>query len=223
MMPLDHSSGRDLVDPLPETPIPLLTRWLAEARASDRIRNPEAMALATVDELGAPRVRFVLCRGFDGARARFSFYTHFASPKGQDLDRERRASAAIYWDALGRQVRLSGRVERASDASSDAYFASRHRGSQLSAWASVQSEPIGSRAALEEQLSETTARLEASFGDEPLPRPPGWGGYLLEADRIELWAEGADRVHDRAVWTRSDGRAGPSATPIVWAVARLQP
>jgi pyridoxamine 5'-phosphate oxidase len=76
---------------------------------------------------------------------------------------------------------------------------------------------------LEDQLSKTTARLDARYANQPLPRPPGWGGYVLEADRIELWAEGADRVHDRAVWTRSGERLGTTATPIVWTVARLQP
>ena len=101
---------RALVDPLPESPLPILARWLDEARVSPTIRNHDAMALATVDEEGSPRVRMVLCRHLDMKRARFYFYTNLESPKARQLDAQRQASAVFYWDALGRQARIRGPV-----------------------------------------------------------------------------------------------------------------
>lgn len=208
----------DLNDPLPESPLPMLARWFEEAKASATIRNHDAMAVATVDANGAPQVRMVLCRRFDAERGSFSFYTNRESPKAAELAHTPRASAVFYWDPLSRQVRISGPVERSSDADSDEYFRGRHPQSQVAAWASAQSQPIGTRAALMATFEQTTA----SFGglEAPIPRPPHWGGYEITADRIELWVAGEARLHDRAVWTRDVDTPIRAAS---WQVQRLQP
>lgn len=217
-MDRNESNENVLGDPLPASPLPLLARWLAEAKASPVIRNHDAMALASVDDAGAPQVRMVLCRRFDAARAAFSFYTNRESPKAHELEHTGRASAVFYWDALARQLRIGGRIERTSDADSDAYFGSRHPQSQIAAWASAQSQPIASRDALRSHFEQTAATFESREGS--IPRPPHWGGYVITADRIELWVEGEARLHDRAVWTRERGTPGDAA---VWHAQRLQP
>jgi len=212
-----------LVDPLPASPFALLARWLDEAKAAASVRNHDAIALATVDEAGAPQVRMVLARAFDFEAGSFSFYTNRDSPKGVQLDRSGRASGAIYWDALARQVRFSGRVERTSEADSDGYFATRHPQSQLAAWASAQSRPVRSREVLEAQLEEVADRFGGRDAIQGVTRPPNWGGYRLRVDRIELWVERPGRLHDRARWTRSlEGRSG-EASGASWKVERLQP
>lgn len=207
----------ELADPLPESPLPLLGRWFEEARANEAIRNPDAMALATIDASGHPQVRFVLCRGRDLERARFTFYTHYESAKGRDLDARREASAAFHWDPLARQVRVSGPVARAPTSESDAYFAGRPPDSQLSAWASAQSRPIESREALARAL-ERAREVHGDGSDCPIPRPPGWGGYCIEARSIELWVGRSGRLHDRVRWTREGGEG-----EVGWRVERLQP
>lgn len=219
-----QSGGSALDDPLPASPLPLLRSWLEQARASSAIRNPDAMALSTVDSAGLPEVRFVLCRGFDEVRGRFGFFTHYTSAKGRALEREGYASAAIYWDPLGRQVRISGRVSRSPESVSDAYFATRPPLSQLAAWASAQSEPIENRARLEARLEE--ARAEHGEGGEgrEISRPPDWGGFTIEAEKIELWSERPGRLHDRALWTRALAfPPGEGREAGVWTVQRLQP
>lgn len=211
----------DLSDPLPETPMPLLAAWLEQARSDRRIRNPDAIALATVDTKGTPQVRFVLCRDFDPQRARFTFYTSYRSPKARELEASGRASAAFYWDPLGRQVRISGAVTRCVEADSDAYFASRHPLSQLAARASEQSAPIADRATLEAKL-EAERERQGDGSERPIERPRDWGGYVIEAERIELWSSREGRLHDRGLWTRRRA-AADGGEPIRWRVERLQP
>ena len=181
------------------------------------------MALATVDETGAPRVRMVLCRGFDAQAARFWFYTHYPSPKGRDLERERRASAVFHWDPLGRQVRIAGRVTRATESESDAYFETRHPLSRLSARASEQSAPIESREALLRKFEAEKAAYGAGEDGRPIPRPASWGGYMLEAESIELWSGGEWRMHDRGRWTRTLADAAGADAAGAWRGVRLQP
>lgn len=221
-----------LPDPLPESPLPTLGRWLEEARASASIRNPDALALATVDEEGLPRVRMVLCRRFDVRAGSFSFYTNRESPKARELERLGRASGVFYWDALGRQARICGPVVRTSDSDSDDYFASRHPRSQVAAWASRQSQPIASRAELLARFGEEARRFGFPDSGRAIPRPPHWGGYRIEADVIELWLAGADRLHDRARWLRhrpapeespARGRSGEDVGAACWIGQRLQP
>jgi pyridoxamine 5'-phosphate oxidase len=207
----DLPADPSLADPLPASPFTILARWLDEARRERATPNPDVLALATADADGRPAVRMVLCRGFDPADGSLVFYTNRRSRKGRELAARPWASAAFLWDAVQRQARLEGRVALATDAESDAYFASRPRNAQISAWASDQSEPIASREALLAKLRDTEARFA---GTDPLPRPPHWGGYRLRAERVELWVGSAGRAHDRVRWER---------TAIGWTPTRLQP
>ena len=213
--------GAWLRDPLAPSPLAMLACWIAEARAHPDIRNADAVALATVDAEGEPDVRMVLARGLDPLRGWITFYTDRGSVKGRALDATGRASLVFHWDALARQVRLGGRVIRAPDADSDAYFASRPRDSRIAAWTSEQSRPVASREALERTFEETARRWGGVDGDEAIPRPEDWGGYVVQAERIELWVERAGRLHDRARWTRSPEAAREGDDR--WRVTRLQP
>ncbi len=190
-------------------PLQTLALWLDEARAAGA-PEPEAMALATVGPDGRPSVRVVLCRGLgdDG----LSFFTNYDSRKGRELAGCAHAAAAFHWPLLRRQVRVEGGVTMLSAADSDAYFRSRPRGSQLSAAVSPQSAPIESL----ERLREEKRRLEASLGGAAVPRPPRWGGYLLQAIRVELWTNGEDRLHERLLFER----AAPGSH---WVLQRLAP
>jgi len=218
------ASAFDLsVDPLPDSPLSIFSSWFEEARLDGRIVNPTAMALATVDSEGAPQVRLVLCRGFDEIGGRFWFYTHYPSPKGRDLDREGRASAVFHWDPLGRQARISGRVVRASESESDTYFESRHPLSRLSARASEQSAPIASREALLAKCDAEKAQYGVDSESQPIPRPAHWGGFVLEAETIELWSGGEWRMHDRGRWTRLRSDETSATPTAAWEVVRLQP
>lgn len=176
-------------------PIELFREEFDRASAREP-HEANAMTLATVDASGRPSARVVLLKSFD-ARG-FVFHTNRSSRKGRELDGQRVAALCFHWPAGEEQVRIEGSVERLSDAESDAYFATRPRGSQLGAWASLQSEELPNRAALEERLAEVDAR----FPDE-VPRPPHWGGYRVVPERIELWKGRADRLHERRVFTRA--------------------
>jgi pyridoxamine 5'-phosphate oxidase len=211
-----------LDDPLPGNPTGLLARWFLEAAERQAQPNPTAASLATVDRDGHPSARMVILRGLDHARGRYVLYTDRGSRKGQELAAHPFAALIVHWDALGRQVRIEGPVTLASDRESDAYFAGRPRESQLAAWASEQSRTVESRARLLEELE----RQRARFGDDParaIPRPPGWGGYCVWAERIELWVGQPGRVHDRALWTRKLAPAADGYEASDWQVARLQP
>lgn len=166
-------------------------------------------ALATVSADGQPYVRFVLVKQVD-ARG-FVFFTNTTSAKARQLEAQPRAALAFHWATTGEQVRAEGSVSSIDAAESDAYFATRPRGSQLSAWASEQSAPIADRAVLVERYRE----IERRFADmATIPRPAFWGGYRLHPERIEFWHDRADRLHDR--W--SFARAGEG-----WLLTRLQP
>jgi pyridoxamine 5'-phosphate oxidase len=182
-------------------PLRQFSDWLTEAQAAGTIREPNAMAVASFGDDGWPSVRMVLLRGYD--ERGFVFFTNFESEKGVELTALPRAAAVLYWDPLMRQVRIVGTVERAGDDESDAYHASRARGSQIAAWASNQSRPIADRAELEIRYSEAAAR----FGDEePIPRPPYWGGFRIVARSIEFWQGRENRLHDRLLYERqADG------------------
>jgi pyridoxamine 5'-phosphate oxidase len=206
---------QSLADPLPDEPFGLLTQWLHDARQLSLI-NPDAMAVSTVGDDGAPRSRTVLCRGIDAKHGTLTFFTNRNSTKGRHLMARPRASALFYWDALSRQVSAAGIVEHASDAESDAYWASRPRLSQLAAWGSAQSEAIPSRAALLAQVASAAERFGGVEGTVPVPRPPHWGGYRIVVIEMELWVGAAGRLHDRVRWRRSD----PDRD---WTYCRLQP
>jgi pyridoxamine 5'-phosphate oxidase len=183
-------------------PIARFQELFAEARASEPA-DATAAALATADGDGNPSVRMVLVKGVDSAG--FRFFTNMGSRKARELAVNPRAALCFHWPAVGRQVRVEGDVSRLSDAESDAYFATRPRDSQLGAWASRQSDVLGSRAELIDRLAEMTAR----HGSGPVPRPPFWAGFLLAPRVVEVWSAREHRLHERErytldgdVWTR---------------------
>ena len=190
-------------------PFALFQAWFDEAKASE-LNDPDAMSLATVDAQGLPDVRIVLLKahGPDG----FVFYTNGQSAKGRELADHPKAALALHWKSLRRQVRARGAVEPVGAAQSDAYFASRSRDSRLGAIASDQSRPLADRATLERRAAEAAARYE---GRDP-PRPEHWGGFRVVPTAIEFWKDGANRLHDRRLFTRET----PGAP---WASTRLYP
>ncbi|MDX2264392.1 MAG: pyridoxamine 5'-phosphate oxidase [Hyphomicrobiales bacterium] len=177
-------------------PWALFPVWMAEAEASE-INDPNAMALATVDSSGLPNVRTVLLKGLD--ERGFVFYTNYESAKGVELVGQRKAALCFHWKSLRRQVRARGAVETVSADEADAYFASRAFGSRVGAWASRQSRPLESRAALEAEVE----RLTALYAGGDVPRPPHWSGFRLTPIEIEFWREGDFRLHDRVVFRRA--------------------
>lgn len=199
-------------DPLPNDPAHIVKTWLEEAFADPGQRDPHAVALATIDADGRPSVRMVLCNEIDPDAASFTMYTNIESRKGRALRGEPRAAIVFHWP--GRQARVEGRAGLTEADRCDAYFATRPLEARLGAWASAQSEPIGSRAEMLAKLEEVANRFDARREEDVVPRPPHWGGFTLVADSIELWASRRGRIHDRAVWTRLEER---------WVPRRLQP
>lgn len=193
----------------PAEPLATCQAWFQEAETMG-FANPNAMTLATVDAQGRPHARIVLLRGFDARGA--VFFTNRQSDKGSQLAANAHAALLFHWDRepIGRQIRIEGAVTFASDAESDAYWNGRPRESQLNAWASQQSRPVESRAALQRAQAE----LEKKFAGAPIPRPAHWGGYRVSLERIELWQGDKYRLHDRIVYTRSGGG---------WSIERLSP
>jgi pyridoxamine 5'-phosphate oxidase len=187
-------------------PLRQFERWLAEAERRG-LPMPEAAALATATPDGQPSLRMVLVKAAD--ERGFVFYSSYASRKGRELERNPRAALCFYWHDLGRQVRIEGTVARVSAEESDAYFASRPYGAQLSAAAARQSDVVPSRTALEAAVAEIRARYP-----ERLPRPPHWGGYRLAARSYEFWQHREDRLHDRFRYTPEAGG---------WRIERLAP
>ena len=221
-----------LPDPLPAEPLAVAARWLADAWAARAQPNPNAMVLATATPDGHPAARVVLCKDIVPQPGYVVFYTNYRSSKGRQLEKNPRVAAVLHWDALHRQVRIEGTVVKGPAAEADAYFASRSWDKRLGAWASAQSEPIGSRAALERAVADTARRFGAPLpgaadaGASPaldIPRPPHWGGYHLWADAVELWVEGAGRIHDRARWSRTLTPRAGAFEAGAWQVTRLQP
>ncbi|HEX5850078.1 MAG TPA: pyridoxamine 5'-phosphate oxidase [Rubrobacter sp.] len=172
------------------------------------LHEPNAMILATASDDGRPSARTVLLKGYDGRG--FVFYTNYEGRKARDLEANPSCALLFYWGELERQVRVEGRASRLPSRESDAYFASRPRGSRLGAWASEQSRPVRDRSVLEERIK----ALEAEYQDREIPRPPFWGGYRVEPEAIEFWQGRENRLHDRIAYRREEG---------VWRLERLQP
>ena len=212
-----------LPDELPNDPMHWAQSWLAAASEKQVQRNPNAMTLVTVDAGGNPSARVVLCKSFVADPGYVVLYTNYESAKCADIDADSRVALVLHWDALGRQIRIEGRAVKSPPEESDAYFATRDRGSQLGAWASDQSQPIASRDAFRAQLAARGKKLKVEDTAVPIPRPPHWGGIRVWATAIELWVEGTDRIHDRARWSRDLVSAGDSFTTTPWVGTRLQP
>ncbi|MGI3209819.1 pyridoxamine 5'-phosphate oxidase [Roseovarius tibetensis] len=191
-----------------DDPFEIARQWMREAEATE-INDPNAIAVATVDATGLPNVRMVLLKEI--AADGFIFYTNYDSAKGAELAQTPKAALVMHWKSLRRQVRVRGHVTREDGAKADEYYASRGLKSRLGAWASKQSQPLESRAALMAEVAKVSARK----GPNP-PRPEFWGGFRITPVEIEFWADGAFRLHDRFVWRRQD--AGQD-----WTVQRLNP
>lgn len=183
--------------------------WFREAEATVPV-DPNAMVLSTVGPEGRPSSRVVLLKGFDAEG--FVFYGNLESRKFRELRAHPWAALNFHWKPLGKQVRIEGGVTQVADQEADAYFATRARGSQIGAWASRQSEPLPSRAALEAAVRD----VEARYAGSNVPRPPFWSGFRLDPDRIEFWKAGEFRLHDRHVFRRA-------SAADAWTVERLYP
>jgi pyridoxamine 5'-phosphate oxidase len=188
-------------------PVTQFAQWYERAQAAVK-PLPEAVALATATRAGQPSLRVVLLKSFDGHG--FVFFTNYRSRKGRELARNPQAALLFHWGELARQVRIQGRVEKLPARESDAYFATRPRGSQLAAWASPQSAVIAGRGPLERRV----AAFARKYPDS-VPRPPHWGGYRLVPEAFEFWQGGEDRLHDRILYRRARGGR--------WRIERLAP
>ena len=190
------------------TPLLQFSNWWDEAIKSD-IYEVNAMTLATVKSDGTPSARIVLLKGFDDRG--FVFYTNYNSNKGKELDVSKKACLVFFWKELERQVRITGSVERVSEKESDEYFNSRPEGSKIGAWSSPQSLPIYNREIIEENV----AKFEQQFNNEPIPRPPHWGGYIVNPTQIEFWQGRPSRLHDRILYSLQEDKS--------WKIERLAP
>jgi pyridoxamine 5'-phosphate oxidase len=206
-------SCQDLPEVPPADPMPLLSAWYADAQASGKYDDFNAMTIATATPEGVPSARIVLCKAIEATPPALVFYTSYLSRKGRELEANPNAAALFHWAHAKRQVRVEGTVERVSAVESDAYFKSRPLLSRIGARASCQSTPIGSRA----ELVASAARVASAAAlSGELPRPEHWGGYRLHIRRIELWSAREGRLHDRICWSREDvaGKVGWSAQRI---------
>ena len=200
-------ASADLPPLTAEDPLALFAEWLAEAVKSE-VNDPNAMALATVDDDGLPDVRMVLLKdaGPDG----FVFYTNLGSAKGRQLAASGKAALLFHWKSLRRQVRVRGAITLVSAEEADAYWATRARPAQLGAWASQQSQPLPDRLAFEKAI----AAYGVKFGLGKAPRPPHWSGFRLTPSHIEFWRDRPFRLHERLVFDSAPGG---------WTTSRLYP
>ncbi|MBE0413282.1 pyridoxamine 5'-phosphate oxidase [Yoonia sp.] len=191
-----------------DDPFVIARDWLCAAEMSEP-NDPNAIALATVDPAGLPNVRMVLLKEIEPAA--FVFYTNYESQKGKEIAQSGKAAFVLHWKSLARQIRVRGAVSKEDGPVADAYYQSRALRSRLGAWASAQSQPLASRAALMAKVAKVTLQK----GTMPA-RPPFWGGFRIVPTEIEFWADGEFRLHDRFLWSRESGEEP-------WHVQRLSP
>ena len=191
-----------------DDPFDISQRWLAEATKAEP-NDPNAIALSTVDANGMPNARMVLLKDIEADA--FVFYTNYESQKGQEIIQSGKAAFVMHWKSLRRQIRARGTVTKEHGAQADSYYASRSLQSRLGAWASAQSQPLGSRTALMAEVAKQGTR----HGLNP-SRPPFWGGFRIVPHEIEFWADGDFRLHDRYIWSRAGGKGA-------WKTQRLAP
>ncbi|SFK58585.1 pyridoxamine 5'-phosphate oxidase [Shimia haliotis] len=191
-----------------DNPFEIARNWLVDAEKAE-VNDPNAIALSTVDADGMPNARMVLLKDIEDDA--FVFYTNYGSAKAREIDSAGKAAFVMHWKSLRRQIRVRGTVIREDGAAADAYFESRSLKSRLGAWASKQSQPLGSRT----ELMAKVAKITAAHGPKP-ERPPFWGGYRLCPTEIEFWADGAFRLHDRFRWVKQSPEKP-------WEITRLNP
>ena len=211
---------------LPDDPMHQAKRWFDRTNSEKWQPNPNAMTLSTVDKNNAPSSRIVLCKYFVADPGYIVFFTNYNSRKGKEIRDNSEVSLVFHWDNIGRQLRIKGIAVYSPPSESDEYFASRNRGSQISAWGSNQSQPVESRSELIKQMNDKLDEFDSSrtHNEKEIPRPPHWGGIRVWAHEIELWMDGEDRVHDRARWTRKlKINQDNSFSTSKWIGTRLQP
>ena len=191
-----------------QNPLLLLQSWLNEAMELDLQPNPDTMAIATSNSQGLPNVRVVLCKEINTEEGYVVFYTNYNSVKSLEIKENPKCSALFHWDKLGYQIRIRGEILQSPDQENDTYFASRHLGSQVGAWASNQSNPVEDRDALDGQFKKILDRFNLTSesitrNEQKIPRPPNWGGYRLWIEEIEFWLNQKDRLHDRLHFRRA--------------------
>ena len=189
-------------------PMDLFKSWLEDAENKE-LNDPNAIALATVDDTGLPNVRMVLLKEITDQS--FIFYTNYKSVKAEEIVSSPKASFLIHWKSIRRQIRVRGFVEKEDGVIADKYFSSRSLDSRIGAWASRQSQEVGSR----QELLDSVNKLTVELGTNP-SRPPFWGGFRITPIEIEFWSDGDARLHNRFRWSRKDTKSN-------WNVCRLQP
>lgn len=198
--PLEEQSVND-------NPFLQFSVWFEEA-VNAQLLDPYAMLISTVDEIGLPHSRVVYLRNISNEG--MVFYTNYNSQKGKNISASNKIAITFFWVELERQIRIEGTVKKVSEELSDKYFAARPRESQLGAWASNQSETIKNRAELEENLKHFTEK----FKGVDVPRPPHWGGYIVEPTKFEFWQGRPSRLHDRLIYTKNNNE---------WVISRIAP
>jgi pyridoxamine 5'-phosphate oxidase len=203
----DYRAAQFVEKDAAKNPIKQFEKWFSEALTA-QLYEPNVMTLATADQSGKPNARIVLLKGFD--ENGFCFYTNYLSQKGKELKKNPQACLVFFWAELERQIRIEGKIEKLDKATSEAYFHSRPKGSQIGAIVSPQSQVIADRSVLEAKVE----ALTSTYQDQIIPKPAHWGGYIVKPTAIEFWQGRPNRLHDRLKYQLIDRK---------WEMKRLAP